>query len=219
MTEMTNPVLLETSFADAIVTIGAADELGEQRRRHWATSLRQIAKALDRPLETVPARYSAVRASLDHLHHVPVGLSAKTLRNHKSNAKSALLWLANERAVPRYGAELTPQWTELLERIDVKLVRWRIYAFARFCSAKNINTQAVTEEVVDQFGHYRKTSGKPLDQPSRRLLAKAWNLSVATVAGWPQTRLAEPARKSKIRIPWRAFPRGCATMSIIISRR
>jgi hypothetical protein len=83
--------LIETSFADAIVIIAKADELPEQTRRHWATSLRQIAKALDKPLEVIPARYSAVRADLAQLHQVPAGLTAKTLQNHKSNAKSALL--------------------------------------------------------------------------------------------------------------------------------
>ena len=48
--------LIETSFADAIVIIAKADELPEQTRRHWATSLRQIAKALDKLLEVIPAR-------------------------------------------------------------------------------------------------------------------------------------------------------------------
>jgi hypothetical protein len=45
------PVLIESSFADAIVIIAAADELPKQTQRHWTTSLRQIAKALDKPLE------------------------------------------------------------------------------------------------------------------------------------------------------------------------
>jgi hypothetical protein len=72
------PVLIETSFADAIAMILAAEELPEQTRRHWATSLRQISKAFDKPLEVIPARYSAVRADLINLHQVPAGLTAKT---------------------------------------------------------------------------------------------------------------------------------------------
>ena len=98
MTE--NVVLIETSFADAIGIIDASSELPDQTRRHWSTSLRQIAKALDKPLELVPARYSAVRADLTHLHEVPAGLTKKTLQNHKSNVKSALLWLAREKGSP-----------------------------------------------------------------------------------------------------------------------
>jgi hypothetical protein len=106
-------ILIETSFADAIAIIAAAKELPEQIKRHWATSLRQIAKALDKPLEVIPARYSAVRADLAQLHQVPAGLTKKTLQNHKSNTKSALLWLAREKGIPEYGAPLTPVWEEL----------------------------------------------------------------------------------------------------------
>ena len=105
-----NVVLIEQSFADAIAMIAAAEELPEEKRRHWATSLRQVAKALDRPLEVIPARYSAVRADLINLHEVPAGLTAKTLQNHKSNAKSALLYLAREKGVPEYGAPLMEEW-------------------------------------------------------------------------------------------------------------
>src|SRR6476660_9923131 len=96
MTE--DPVLIETSFADAVAIIAAAQELPEQKRRHWTTSLRQIAKAFDKPLEVIPARYSAVRADLIQLHEVPAGLTSKTLQNHKSNAKGALSGKGNPRA-------------------------------------------------------------------------------------------------------------------------
>ena len=86
-------VLIEQSFADAIAMIAAAEELPEHTRRHWPTSLRKIAQALDKPLAVIPARYSAIRNDLTQLHHVPAGLTAKTLANHKSNVKSALLYL------------------------------------------------------------------------------------------------------------------------------
>jgi hypothetical protein len=93
-----NPRLIEVSFEDAIALIAAAEELPAVTRQHWATSLRRIAKAFDKPLAVIPARYSAVRADLLALHAVPAGLTAKTLQNHKSNAKSALLWLRGKRA-------------------------------------------------------------------------------------------------------------------------
>jgi hypothetical protein len=103
MTE--NLILIETSFADAIAIIAASQELSEQTRRHWPTSMRQIAKAWDKPIEVIPARYSAVRADLAQLHQVPAGLTAKTLQNHKSNTKSALLWLEREKGLHGRGCE------------------------------------------------------------------------------------------------------------------
>src|SRR5262249_6032786 len=130
------PVLLEPSFADAIGIIAASAELPEQTRRHWATSLRQIAKALDKPVELIPARYSAISKDLAHLHEVPAGLTAKTLRNHKSNVKGALLWLAREKDVPRHGAPLTPPWEVLRVKIEQRRTRHRLSSFMRYCSPK-----------------------------------------------------------------------------------
>src|SRR5262245_50140049 len=102
--------LFEPSFAGAIALIESASELSLQTRRHWTSSLRRVGQALGKPLEVIPARYSAVRADLANLHHVPTGLTLKTLRNHKSNAKAALLWLSREKGIPEHGAPLLLAW-------------------------------------------------------------------------------------------------------------
>ena len=60
-------------------------------RRHWCSSLAGIARAFDQPIEVIPARYSAVRARMAALHQVPLDWVPKTLANHKSNAKAALI--------------------------------------------------------------------------------------------------------------------------------
>src|SRR5215813_15043757 len=153
------PVLIESSFLDAIAIIAASTELPKQTQRHWTTSLRQIAKALDKPLELIPARLGAVRADLARLHHLPTGLTLKTLRNHKSNVKSALLWLAREKRIPKHGAPLTPAWEELRARIKDQFVRWRLSAFMRFCSASGIAPAEVDEVVLEHFLRYRAQSG------------------------------------------------------------
>ncbi len=95
-----SPTLIEPSFVDGIAILAATSELPEQTRRHWVTSLRQIAKALGKPPELIPARYSAVRADLGQLHPARLGVTPKTLQNHKSNAKAALLWLGARRVSP-----------------------------------------------------------------------------------------------------------------------
>jgi len=119
------PVLIEPSFVDAIAIIAASDELPKQTQRHWTTSLRQIAKALDKPLEVIPARLTAVRAELARLHHRPLGWTPKTLQNHRSNVRSVLRWLAREKDIPEHGAPLAPAWAELRAQIKDPFVRWR----------------------------------------------------------------------------------------------
>jgi integrase len=203
--------LIEKSFTDAIAIIAAANELPEHTRRHWPTSLRKIAQALDKPLEVIPARYSAVRADLIHLHHVPAGLTAKTLANHKSNVKSALLYLAREKGIPQYGAPLNPEWQRLMAQIADSLLRSRLSSFVRFCSANAITSTAVDETVVDRFMDYRTRCGKPADDAFRRLLARAWNENVGKISGWPARRLIEPPVKTDIEIKWEEFPEGLRT--------
>jgi hypothetical protein len=95
-----NPGLIEPSFEDAIAMIAASEELPEQLKRHWTTSLRQFAKAVERPLEVIPARYSAVRNDLAGWHHAPSGLPPKTVANHRSNTKRALLYLITRERSP-----------------------------------------------------------------------------------------------------------------------
>lgn len=43
-----NPILIETSFADAIAIIAAASELPEQTRKHWPSSMRQSRRVIAR---------------------------------------------------------------------------------------------------------------------------------------------------------------------------
>jgi hypothetical protein len=204
----TPPSLIETSFADAIEIIATATELPEQTRRHWSTSLRQIAKAFDKPLEVIPARYSAVRADLAQLHEVPVGLTAKTLQNHRSNSKSALLWLAREKGIPENGAPLSPAWDQLRAKIADPLVRARLSSLMRFCSANHIAPAAVDEEAVERLLAYRSTVGKPADSAFHRLVARAWNNNVTSVAGWPACTLMEPPIKAAVVVSWEDFPEG-----------
>jgi hypothetical protein len=206
---MTNlPTLIETSFTDAIAIIAAAQEVPEQTRRHWVTSMRRIAQALDKPPELIPARYSAVRPLLTQLHPVPTGLTAKTLQNHRSNVKSALLWLAREKGIPEHGAPLTAPWEELRAGISPGVPRSRFSSLMRFCSANNIAPVEVDEAVVDRFMAYRSQTGKPSDDAFRRRLARAWNSNAGKIPGWPPCRLVEPPVKAAAKPAWDEFPEG-----------
>jgi hypothetical protein len=205
-----NAGLIEPSFADAIAMI-AAGELPEQLKRHWTTSMRQFAKAIDRPLEVIPARYSAVRNDLAKWHHAPSGLTPKTVMNHRSNTKRALLYLSQEKGIPEHGAPLSAEWAELLAQVSDSLIRSRLSSFTRYCSANNIASREVDDAVVDHFLGYRNRCGKPADNAFRRLLAKAWNANVDSIPNWPKRRLIEPPTKSVVEVSWEEFPKGLQT--------
>ena len=151
----------EPSFAEALAAFEAAD-LPAQKGRHWICSLRQVAKALDRPMESVPARWIAIRSQVAALHHQMVGMEPKTLANHRANVRAALHWFTGEKDIPRRGAPLLAEW----ERLHRELTGRRSFAILaglmRFCSARSTVPSGVDEAVVDALLF------STVDRPERR---------------------------------------------------
>jgi hypothetical protein len=100
--------------------------------------MRQVAKALDRPLELVPARWTAVRIPVGRLHHGSLDMTGKTLANHEANVRAALRWIAGGVGLPSRGAPLTPEWSRQRDRIDDKGLRARLYGLMRYASARKV---------------------------------------------------------------------------------
>ena len=200
---------LELTFADAIMAIAAATDLSEQTRRHWRSSLTGIAKAFDQPIELIPARYSAIRARMATLHQVPLDWMAKTLANHKSNTKAALIWFAKEKDVLPHGVPLLPAWDRLRVQLKDPSTRYRLMPLMRFCSGVHIEPAAVNEAVIDRYmDHRAHTTARASDAASRRILARLWNIGIGTIDGWPETRLIEPPVKAAEGPAWDDFPEG-----------
>ena len=206
---MTETGLLEPSFADAAKAIESAADLPARTRSHWLCSLRQIAKALDKPMEIIPARWTATRFAVGRLHHARVGANAKTLANHKSNVRAALLWFGNEKNVPRRGMPFTPDWQHLRQQLSDRRARSVLSSLMRYCSARQIAPAAVDEAVIDGYMRYRaETTALASNAAARRAIARAWNGCVDIIEGWPAHRLVEPAVKTKEGPAWDDFPEG-----------
>jgi integrase len=198
---------LEPSFADLIAAIEQANGLPEQRRLHWVCSLRQIAKWLNRPSAVIPARWQAVRISVVQLHHARVGVTPKTLANHKSNTRAALRWFGNEHDVPQQGARLSPEWMRVRDRLD-KPTRSRLYSLVRYCSARGISPSSVDDKIFDEYWRYRaETTGRACNNTARRFMVRAWNGSAGAIDGCSLRQLTEPPIK-KTEPAWDAFPEG-----------
>jgi integrase len=204
---MAKPALIEPSFADAIQAIDQAADLTPQKRTQWTSALRQIARALDKPTETLPARWTAVQLSIKRLHPATVGANAKTLANQKSNVKASLRWFAREHDVSPRGAPLAPAWTVLRASIDDYGRKARLSGFMRYCSGRGIAPEAVDEPALDDYFAYRKqTTSLATNAAARRSVARTWNTCVEGIAGWPQQSLAEPALQLADGPSWEEFP-------------
>src|SRR5262249_8832525 len=180
----------------------------DELKRHWTTSLRQFAKATDRPLDVIPARYSAVRNNLANWHHAQSGLAPKTVMNHRSNTKRALLYLSKEKGIPEHGAPLTAEWEELRKRVSDSLVRSRLSSFIRYCSANNGSPREVDQTIVDRFVQHSNRASTRADVGLVPRRARVWQENIGGFPDWPQRRVMEPPVKSAVEVEWEEFPRG-----------
>ncbi|PSC02533.1 site-specific integrase [Alsobacter soli] len=202
----------ELTFAGAIELLARAEEVPDKKRRHWITSLRSIGRYLDRPLNTIPARWTSVRIRVDQLHFARLGCAKQTLANHRSNVLSALNWLAEEHDLPRRGAPLTPDWERLWRRIPKLATRGALSTLFRFCSARRIAPEAVNETVLDQLMRYRaETTALDASDKARRRIARLWNRARDQIEGWPEVTLLAPAILRHQGPSWEEFPRSLRT--------
>ena len=197
--------LLEPSFVDLITDIEQDAELSEEHRRHWVCSSRQIAEGLDRPLAVIPARWSAIRIPVSQLHHARLGVTAKTLANHKANVKAALRWFTKKHELPQHGVRLTPCWARFRGGLDDHV--WeRVSSLVRYCSARGIGPASVNDSIFEQYWRYRsETTALVANNTAKRFMARVWNACATSTDSWSLRRLAEPP--IKVTEPaWEAFP-------------
>ncbi len=201
--------LQEPSFADVVRAIDSATDLPPRKQAEWLCSIRQIAKALNRPADSIPARLTAARFAIDRLHHAQVGMNEKTLANHRANVRAALCWFANEEALPRRGSPLTPEWGSLRATMNERRARATLSSLMRYCSARNISPADVGEPVLDDYMRYRAAyTALATDAATRRAIARVWNGCVGVLSGWPERRLLEPAVKPGEGPAQEEFPEG-----------
>lgn len=189
--KMSVSVSIEPSFAVAAATIAASSELSGPVRREWCSALRCLARHFQQPMETIPARYSAVRARMAALHPVPAGCAPKTLANTRSNAKAALLWFRKEEGLLADGVALTPAWQTLYQQLRDPSTRYRLAPVMRYCAELNIGPEETNDAILEQFlAHRERTSSRTADAAARRIIARLWNGCAHSIPGWPDRHAA-----------------------------
>ncbi|MGA9009129.1 MAG: hypothetical protein WB495_20160 [Xanthobacteraceae bacterium] len=89
--------------------------------------------------------------------------------------------------------------------------RYRLSPLMRFCSGADprIEPEAISEAVIDRYmDHRSRTTARPSDTASRRILARLWNAGIGKIDGWPEVHLVEPPVRSQKGPAWADFPEG-----------
>jgi hypothetical protein len=198
----------EPSLADALKIIAEDGNLSAAKKQHWSTSIRSLAWALEKPLEFLPCRMTALRHAVSKLNAAAFGWAPKTLANHKANLRAAVLHVRRVEDIPLRGAPLSPSWQALIGSVPEKKPKRLLSSLSRYCSAKGIEPHAVDEDIVLRHLEQREmTSFLRSGLAVKREMMRAWNHCTDTVPNWPGRKLIPPGLPSKTNGPvWSQFP-------------
>ena len=202
--------LMELSLSEALTSIENDPSLTPSRKTQWACSIRRVAEWLDRPLETLPARLTALRQPVARLNAARLDVTPKTLSNHKSNLKAALNHLSDQGLTLARGVELEPEWQVLMDGIDDHWARTRMHSLFRYASGRGLSPEDMNDDVLAAFFQHRtETTFHKVTPCLRREIARAWNKCVETVEGFPSCKLSVEELKPRFQGPgWETFPQG-----------
>ncbi|CUH44494.1 hypothetical protein [Ruegeria atlantica] len=176
MNQHTDISVTELNLADVLDAIDRATDLSATRKRDLRSDVKAIARWLDRPASSINADATELRARLDNLHHVQIGVSEKRLRNAISNLNTAIELTFATPVARRRTPYRTPEWKARLAACEKDWERHRIAGLATYCSETGIKESDVNDTVIPAYRDHlaRKSLRKDPDR-AIKMTIQTWN--------------------------------------------
>jgi hypothetical protein len=203
-----NPIL---TLADVILAVRAAD-IPTRRRQEITAALRTVARALRKPPDRISADPRRLAEALKEVAPLAIGMSVGRWANVRSLTRAGLA-LVQPMSPGRHITPLSPGWKGPWKQLP-RPVRMALSRFARFCTVREIEPEAVTEATFEAFrAHLNDSLLKSPDNIFAALM-RGWRAAQTVVDGWPQVGITLPNRRRDWTLPWSHFPeslqRDCA---------
>lgn len=198
-------------FAELIERLSVDTNLSPSRQRDLKSGLRRVAKALARPVETVPADPKWLQPRLENIAPASIGLSSKSWSNALSDGRAAMAHFGIVKTRANRLDDLSGDWRRLwalLLKTKDPTLSTALCRFVHYLNRSGVRPEAVND------GHataYREAlalnaiSRSP--DVSYRAAVNGWNLATRRLAEWPQQVLTLPCRQRRIQLPLEDFPR------------
>jgi integrase len=196
--------ITELSLADVLAAVQCAN-LPDRRRQEMASALRTVARALGKPLVSVPADARRLSDRLKQVSPRAIGISPGRWNNIRSHVRGGLA-LVQRMAPGRHLNNLSPAWEALWRQLDSRPVKIALSRFLRFCSAQGIEPEAVTEATFAAFR--ADLDNTLLKNPDKvfAALARGWRMAQIAVDSWPRVSVSAPDRRNRWTLPLTSFP-------------
>ena len=198
------------TLADVLAYIEANSSLSATRRRDLRSSIKVVARVLDREAGLIPALPSRLREEFAQVLPAAHRISLKTWATVRSNVLSAIELSGVAKIVRTSRHTVTPEWHALWQLLPSKRLRNGLSRFCRYASAQGITPSEVDDAVLASFksdldAHIVVRKPKEV----HRATAHLWNLAVVHGAGlpgqkghaaglWPQADADRPCDPSRL---------------------
>jgi integrase len=182
--------------------------LPELRRREMASALKCVAKALDLPIDSIPADPVSLRAGMSRLTAAMAGVTPGRWRNVQSLTSAALAHAGIVMVQGRIRQEPSAKWLVVLGLLGQGVGRqYHLWRFARYCTTAGIEPDAVNDAILRRY-EQDLTSRSLVSEPKRaaREVARAWNATMAQYPTWPQQALTIPDNRNIFAPSFDAYP-------------
>ena len=195
------------TLATVLAKVTADQALTERRRQDLASGLRTFAKALNRPLEELPAHPGMLRDRMESFVPAAIGLSERRWTNAASLTRQALKHAGIAIMPSRSPVPFSPGWTALFRLVEKKYACVALSCLARYCTTRDIEPEAVTDAVFATFlDDLLDTSMKQAPRKVQRQAAVVWTRLAQAIPAWPQQPITVPDYSRTYALPWTSFP-------------
>lgn len=190
-----------------LISLVAADEdLTAVRRRNVTSSIRRFCAALGYAPNEAPPDFAFFRDRLTSFHPLAVGIKKKRWQTIRSDVGFALarFGIPKTRRAPQ--VSLAPAWLQVKDRLSESHVRWRLSRLARYCSARTIQPQQVSDAVMTAYrDEVERQSFKTAPNRHHREVCLNWNKVVDLLPDAGLCKVTMPSYAKTYTFSWEAI--------------
>ena len=196
------------SLADLRAFVLQDKDLPEGRRGALASAVNTVARALRRPIETIPSSPARLRPLLDPVTPAMARLTAGSWSNVRSLLAAALGRVVPGFVPQRFDLAPSPAWQEYIDRVrpDPNAI-FLLGRFGRWATRLGIEPEDVDDGVIDRYREdltHRSLTGEPVKITRKTI--RAWNRAASRCEDGPDRPLDVPDGRIRRSLPWHAYP-------------
>jgi integrase len=195
-----------SNLAEVLALIDSDDALPRHKRQDVCSALRSFGKAVDRPLDQIPAHPDYVRQQLDRLSPAVAGVSPPAWRNTVSRIRFALGHAGVAKIPGRYQEPLTPAWASLFGDLEDKQLQLGLSRVAHWAGAHGFEPTQVDEAVLEMYLADLREGVIKNPRRLHKVACTLWNRAATEIPSWPKRTVTVPSYSRAYIKSWEIFP-------------